>query len=52
MFIHNLDEDRYGQFKKDQHNSYLVRKFIYTDTRIDTKKLLEEWKGSGEKSDP
>ena len=52
MFIHCSDEDRYGQLKKDQHNSYLVGKSIYTDILIDAKKLLEEWKGSGKKSAP
>ena len=49
MFIHCSDGDRYGQLKKDQHNSYLVGKSIYTDTLVDAKKLLEEWKGSGKK---
>ena len=38
--------------KKDQHNSYLVGKSIYTDTLVDAKKLLEEWKGSAKKSAP
>ena len=52
MFIHCSDEDRYGQLKKDQHNPYLVGKSIYTDTLVDAKKLLEEWKGSGKKSAP
>ena len=28
MCIHYLDKDRYGQLKKDQHNSYLVGKLI------------------------
>ena len=52
MFIHCSHKDRYGQLKKDQHNSYLVGKSIYTDTLVDAKKLLEEWKGSGKKSAP
>ena len=52
MFIHCLDKDRYGQLKKDQHNSYLVGKLIYTDTIVDAKKLLKEWKGSRKKSAP
>ena len=52
MIIYCLDEDRYGQLKKDQHNSYLVGKSIYTDTLVDAKKLLEEWKGSKKKTAP
>ena len=52
IFIHCSDKDRYGQLKKDQHNSYLVGKSIYTDTLVDARKLLKEWKGSGKKSAP
>ena len=48
MFIHNLNDNRYEQLKKDQRNSYLVGKSIYTDTLINAKKLLDEWK-DGEK---
>ena len=49
MFIHCLDKGRYAQLKKDQHNSYIVGKSIYTDTLVDTKKLLKGWKGAGKK---
>ena len=49
IFIHNLDNSRYKQLEKDQHNSYLVGKSIYTDTLIDDKKLLGEWKGGGKR---
>ena len=50
IFIHNSDDSRYKQLKKDQYNSYLVGKFIYTDTLIDANKLVEEWKGGEKKS--
>ena len=48
IFIHNSDNNRYKQLKKDQHNSYLVGKSIYTET-LNIKKLLEEWKGEKNK---
>ena len=51
MFIHNLDNNRYEQLKNDQHNSFLVGKFIYTDTLTNANKLLEEWTGVEKKSD-
>ena len=49
--IHCSDEDRCRQLKKDQHNLDLAGKSIYTNTLLDAKKLLEEWKGAGKKSD-
>ena len=49
IFIHDLDNNRYAHLKKNQHSSYLVGKSIYTGILIDAKKLLEEWKGAGEK---
>ena len=41
MFIHNWYSNKYMQLKKDQHNSYLVEKFINTDTLINVEQLLE-----------
>ena len=45
MFIHCSDEDRYGQLKKDQHNSYLVGKSIYTDTLVNAINYSKSGKG-------